>query len=60
MLPPRRNGPDPFVGTGTTAVVAKKHGRRFIGIDIRKSQIEITKKRLALLRKEVTNVSSEG
>ena len=37
---------DPFVGTGTTVSVARQNRRRFIGIDIRQSQIDISKKRL--------------
>ena len=31
---------DPFVGAGTTCVVAKKMNRRFIGIDISSTYIE--------------------
>jgi len=41
---------DPMCGTGTTLVVAKKYGRRFIGIDIDPLYVEITKKRLATIR----------
>ena len=37
---------DPFVGTGTTAVAAKKLGRRFIGIDIDPQYVEIAKRKL--------------
>ena len=37
---------DPFCGSGTTGSVAIKHGRRFMGIDIRESQIELTNRRL--------------
>lgn len=37
---------DPFVGTGTTCVVAKKMNRRFIGIDISDSYIELAKAKL--------------
>jgi DNA modification methylase len=37
---------DPFVGTGTTCVVAKKMNRRFIGIDISAKYIEHAKSRL--------------
>jgi site-specific DNA-methyltransferase (adenine-specific) len=37
---------DPFVGSGTTAVAAKKLGRKFIGIDINPEYIEIAQKRL--------------
>ena len=38
---------DPFIGSGTTAKVASKTGRRFIGVDIRADQIALTQRRLA-------------
>lgn len=37
---------DPFSGSGTTAKVAKKLGRRSLSIDIRESQCELTRRRL--------------
>lgn len=37
---------DPFVGTGTTAVAAKKLGRKYIGIDIDPQYIKIAEKNL--------------
>lgn len=37
---------DPFSGSGTTVAAARKNRRKFIGIDIRESQIELAKKRL--------------
>lgn len=45
---------DPFIGTGTTAVVAAQHGRNFIGSDCRANQISMTRERL--LSKGITNV----
>jgi site-specific DNA-methyltransferase (adenine-specific) len=38
---------DPFMGSGTTAVVAKKLGRNFVGIDLNPDYIEIARKRIA-------------
>lgn len=38
---------DPFCGSGTTLAVALRHGRKAIGIDVRKSQIALTRRRLA-------------
>ena len=37
---------DPFMGSGTTAVVAKKLGRNWIGIELNKGYIEIAERRL--------------
>jgi DNA modification methylase len=38
---------DPFMGGGTTAVVAKKHMRKYIGIEINPEYIKIAERRLA-------------
>lgn len=38
---------DPMVGGGTTAVVAKRMGRRFIGLDRDEEAVNITRRRLA-------------
>lgn len=38
---------DPFCGSGTTLAVAERLGRRWIGLDIRASQIDLTGRRLA-------------
>lgn len=37
---------DPFVGSGTTAVVAQRLGRRFVGIDSNPEYCEMARKRL--------------
>jgi len=37
---------DPFVGTGTSIIAAKRLGRNYIGIDIDKKYINITKNKL--------------
>jgi len=37
---------DPFVGTGTTVIAAKRLGRRYIAIDIDPKYVEMTKKKL--------------
>lgn len=37
---------DPFAGSGTTGVVAKKLGRRFIGIDSEREYLRIARTRL--------------
>lgn len=38
---------DPFFGTGTTGAIAKRYGRRFIGIEREAEYVEISKKRLS-------------
>jgi modification methylase len=37
---------DPFVGTGTTCAVAKRMGRRFVGIDINPAYLKMAQQRL--------------
>lgn len=46
LCPPGGIVLDPFVGSGTTAVVAKKLGRHYIGIDINHRYIEYAKERV--------------
>ena len=38
---------DPFMGTGTAAVAALKHGRRFIGFEINPDYCALAKRRVA-------------
>lgn len=54
---------DPFCGSGTTMAVAKRLGRRFIGIDVRESQIESSRRRLDEVRDksvELKKVDDQG
>jgi len=37
---------DPFVGSGTTCVVAQEHGRHFIGIDLNKEYLALANDRI--------------
>jgi DNA modification methylase len=37
---------DPFMGSGTTGVVAKMHKRNFIGIEKDPSYVELSKRRI--------------
>lgn len=37
---------DPFLGSGTTGVAAKKHGRKFIGIEIEEKYLELAINRI--------------
>lgn len=44
---------DPFVGSGTTAVAAKRLGKNFIGIDSNEKYVKIAERRLKELDEEI-------
>jgi site-specific DNA-methyltransferase (adenine-specific) len=50
---------DPFVGSGTTSIVAKYYGRNSIGIDISKKYYEIAKRRMQESQKTLNDIQSE-
>jgi len=48
---------DPFAGSGTTLVVAKKLGRHFVGYEIKREYVEIALERLGkVLAEGIVNV----
>ena len=51
---------DPFCGSGTTLVAAKRLGRNAIGIDISPDAVEITRHRLQNLVKSESNLINHG
>ncbi len=48
---------DPFMGSGTTAAVAERLERRWIGCDIRSNQAKLTERRIKELRKMALGVA---
>jgi site-specific DNA-methyltransferase (adenine-specific)/site-specific DNA-methyltransferase (cytosine-N4-specific) len=51
---------DPFIGSGTTAVAAIQLNRKYIGIDINKEYIELTKRRISELQIQLPLVAKES
>jgi DNA modification methylase len=48
---------DPFMGSGTTGVVALKLGRRFLGVDLSRSAVHVTLRRLLHTREALASAS---
>jgi len=46
FCPPGGIVADPFIGSGTVAAVAIKTGSKFLGVDIRESQVELALQRV--------------
>jgi len=55
-LSARWRGADPFMGAGTTALVAKELGRNYVGIELNEEYVRIAEERLA----ECACVSEKG
>lgn len=51
---------DPFCGSGTTAVVCKQHGRRFIVNDFNSDYIEVAKRRVDLCQPRSVEAEPEA
>jgi len=51
---------DPFLGSGTTAVVAKKLERKYIGVEVDEYYCCLAEKRLALAEKDIKIQGYEG
>jgi site-specific DNA-methyltransferase (adenine-specific) len=49
---------DPFIGSGTTAVVAAQYGRNYCGTDISKSYVKNTIERIEQIKKQIKNSGS--
>ena len=44
---------DPFIGSGTTALVARSLGRSYVGIELKPDYLEIAEKRLAKMTQPI-------
>jgi adenine-specific DNA-methyltransferase len=51
---------DSFIGSGTTAAIAQKLGRRWIGCDINKGAIQTTAKRLQTVMREQAELAEKA
>ena len=45
---------DPFLGSGTTGMVAAEHGRRFTGIELSPGYLQIARARMGLAQPDPT------
>lgn len=50
---------DPFMGSGTACMVAKKHGRGYIGIELNPAYVELAEKRIYEGTKDGTQMSMD-
>ncbi len=51
---------DPFLGSGTVALVALQHGRRYLGIELNEEYITLAKKRIATVQPVLWSEGTEG
>ena len=58
FCPPGGVVADPFSGSGTTGAVAVRFNRRFIGCDIRASQVDLSRRRIARVQPLIPNIGA--
>ncbi len=51
---------DPFIGSGTVAMVALQHNRNYLGIELNPDYIDLAKKRIAIIQPNLWSVESDG
>lgn len=51
---------DPFIGSGTVALVALQHGRRYLGIELNEEYVTLAQKRIATVQPVLWCEGTEG
>ncbi|MDD2478221.1 MAG: site-specific DNA-methyltransferase, partial [Candidatus ainarchaeum sp.] len=51
---------DPFNGSGTTGIVSKMYGRKYIGIDLENKYLDLTIKRLDSIKNKIIVTERQG
>ena len=51
---------DPFLGSGTTAIVAKRMGRNYIGVDTVKEYCQLARRNIAKINLPIKHTKYEG
>lgn len=51
---------DPFMGAGTTALVALQHNRNYLGVELNSDYITLAQKRIAIIQPNLWSIPMES